>query len=84
MKTHGLGAGLSTVGNTAGAKKNDSIASELAGTKSVPWAIVFGLTLLTLLPALLLSMTPMVRPTGGVSLSAAGAGNTDRTVETRF
>ncbi len=49
------------MGNTVGAKKNDSIASELAGTKSVPWAIVFGLTLLTLLPALLLSMTPMVR-----------------------
>jgi flagellar biosynthesis protein FliP len=45
---------------TAGAK-NNSIASELAGTKSVPWAIVFGLTLLTLLPALLLSITPMVR-----------------------
>jgi len=53
--------GLNPVGNTAGAKKNNSIASELAGTKSVPWAIVFGLTLLTLLPALLLSMTPMVR-----------------------
>jgi flagellar biosynthesis protein FliP len=60
-KTHGLGAGMSTAGNAAEAKKNDSIASELAGTKSVPWAIVFGLTLLTLLPALLLSMTPMVR-----------------------
>jgi flagellar biosynthesis protein FliP len=60
-KAHDLGTGLSTVGDTAGAKKNDSIASELAGTKSVPWAIVFGLTLLTLLPALLLSMTPMVR-----------------------
>jgi flagellar biosynthesis protein FliP len=60
-KPHGLGTGLSTVSNAAGAKKNDSIASELAGTKSVPWAIVFGLTLLTLLPALLLSMTPMVR-----------------------
>ncbi len=28
---------------------------------SVPWSIVIGLTLLTLLPALLLSMTPMVR-----------------------
>jgi flagellar biosynthetic protein FliP len=27
----------------------------------VPWSIVLGLTLLTLLPALLLSMTPMVR-----------------------
>lgn len=59
-KTHGLGAAVNS-NNTAGAKKNDSIASELAGTKSVPWAIVVGLTLLTLLPALLLSMTPMVR-----------------------
>ena len=27
----------------------------------MPWSIVIGLTLLTLLPALLLSMTPMVR-----------------------
>src|SRR6202041_4091308 len=34
---------------------------ELAGSKSVPWSIVLGLTLLTLLPALLLSMTPLVR-----------------------
>ena len=44
-----------------GKKTNDSIAAELAGSKSVPWAIVVGLTLLTLLPALLLSMTPLVR-----------------------
>jgi flagellar biosynthetic protein FliP len=42
-------------------KKSKSIASELAGSKSVPWSIVLGLTLLTLLPALLLSMTPLVR-----------------------
>jgi flagellar biosynthetic protein FliP len=42
-------------------KKSNSIASELAGSKSVPWSIVLGLTLLTLLPALLLSMTPLVR-----------------------
>jgi flagellar biosynthesis protein FliP len=59
IKTHGVGASANTP--TAGAKKNDSIASELAGSKSVPWSIVVGLTLLTLLPALLLSMTPMVR-----------------------
>jgi flagellar biosynthetic protein FliP len=39
----------------------DSIASQLQGNQSVPWSIVIGLTLLTLLPALLLSMTPMVR-----------------------
>ena len=31
------------------------------GSQSVPWSIVLGLTLLTLLPALLLSMTPLVR-----------------------
>ncbi len=30
-------------------------------SQSVPWSIVVGLTLLTLLPALLLSMTPLVR-----------------------
>jgi flagellar biosynthesis protein FliP len=57
VKAHG---GANAVA-TSGAKKDDSIASELAGTKSVPWSIVVGLTLLTLLPALLLSMTPMVR-----------------------
>src|SRR3984885_4845496 len=44
-----------------GQKTNESIASELAGSKSVPWAIVVGLTLITLLPAILLSMTPMIR-----------------------
>src|SRR5882672_5953875 len=32
-----------------------------AGNASVPWTIVFSLTLLTLLPAILVSMTPMVR-----------------------
>lgn len=30
-------------------------------SQSVPWSIIVGLTLLTLLPALLLSMTPLVR-----------------------
>jgi flagellar biosynthesis protein FliP len=44
-----------------GPVKNDSIASELESNRSVPWSIVLGLTLLTLLPALLLSMTPLVR-----------------------
>ncbi len=39
----------------------DSIAAALEHGGSSPWAIVIGLTLLTLLPALLLSMTPMVR-----------------------
>ncbi len=32
-----------------------------SGSQSTPWSIVLGLTLLTLLPALLLSMTPLVR-----------------------
>ena len=39
----------------------DTIAGQLTSGQSVPWSIVIGLTLLTLLPALLLSMTPMVR-----------------------
>jgi flagellar biosynthesis protein FliP len=32
-----------------------------SGNNSVPWTILFTLTLLTLLPAIVLSMTPMVR-----------------------
>jgi flagellar biosynthesis protein FliP len=60
-KTRGSVASLPASANVNGAKKDNSIASELAGSKSVPWSIVVGLTLLTLLPALLLSMTPMVR-----------------------
>lgn len=39
----------------------DSIAQAIEANRSVPWSIVVGLTLLTLLPALLLSITPMVR-----------------------
>jgi flagellar biosynthesis protein FliP len=60
-KMHGTPASGSAAVNAAGPKVNDSIASELAGSKSVPWSIVVGLTLLTLIPALLLSMTPLVR-----------------------
>jgi flagellar biosynthesis protein FliP len=45
----------------AGSLGLDSIAGQLNGGGSVPWSIVIGLTLLTLLPALLLSMTPLVR-----------------------
>jgi flagellar biosynthetic protein FliP len=41
--------------------KKDTIAAALDSGGSTPWSIVVGLTLLTLLPALLLSMTPMVR-----------------------
>jgi len=61
VKTRAVGDGSSASANTNGTKVNESIASELAGNKSVPWSIVVGLTLLTLLPALLLSMTPLVR-----------------------
>jgi flagellar biosynthetic protein FliP len=57
----GPSVGFVTHAPNPGVKANDSIASELAGGKSAPWSIVVGLTLLTLLPALLLSMTPLVR-----------------------
>lgn len=40
---------------------NDTISKAIEANRSVPWSIVLGLTLLTLLPALLLSITPMVR-----------------------
>jgi flagellar biosynthetic protein FliP len=60
------------VASSAGSKKEmdektnsglgeDSISKAIAANRSVPWSIVLGLTLLTLLPALLLSITPMVR-----------------------
>jgi flagellar biosynthetic protein FliP len=55
------GGTVRDLANGDGKTTNASIASELAGSKSVPWAIVVGLTLLTLVPALLLSMTPLVR-----------------------
>src|SRR5690242_13225345 len=42
-------------------KDNDTISQAIEANRSVPWSIVLGLTLLTLLPALLLSITPMVR-----------------------
>ncbi len=60
-KVHNAGPSKSAAPEADGTKKNKSIATELAGNKSVPWSIVVGLTLLTLLPALLLSMTPLVR-----------------------
>lgn len=59
-KSHSAAPGKPSATIVAPAEKH-SIADELAGTKSVPWSIVVGLTLLTLLPALLLSMTPLVR-----------------------
>jgi flagellar biosynthetic protein FliP len=60
-KAHGTGTSSGVAANDGAIRKDNSIASELASNKSVPWSIVVGLTLLTLLPALLLSMTPMVR-----------------------
>ncbi len=56
-----LKTGSESIKPVAAAKGSESIAAELAENKSVPWSIVVGLTLLTLLPALLLSMTPLVR-----------------------
>lgn len=47
--------------SSAPAAPLDTIAAQLNSNQSVPWSIVIGLTLLTLIPALLLSMTPMVR-----------------------
>lgn len=43
------------------ARKTTSIEEAIESGRSTPWSIVVGLTLLTLLPALLLSMTPLVR-----------------------
>ena len=43
------------------ATAHDPFSAAVAGGGSTPWSIVVGLTLLTLLPALLLAMTPMVR-----------------------
>ena len=49
--------------HTGLARTSDPVSAALKGTPEgqTPWAIVVGLTLLTLLPALLLAMTPMVR-----------------------
>ncbi|MBB5057629.1 flagellar biosynthetic protein FliP [Granulicella aggregans] len=54
---NGSNPGTDSLGNAM----SKSIADQMKGNQSVPWAIVFGLTLLTLLPAILLSMTPMIR-----------------------
>ena len=50
-----------TVPSPAAVDPVKTIAEQMNGGQSVPWSIVIGLTLLTLLPALLLSMTPLVR-----------------------
>ncbi len=51
-----------TAPNTGPVMPRDrSIAEALATGQSTPWAIAVGLTLLTLVPAILLAMTPLVR-----------------------
>jgi flagellar biosynthetic protein FliP len=46
---------------TAAAHAAESIEDAMKANHSVPWSIVIGLTLLTLIPAILLSVTPLVR-----------------------
>lgn len=46
---------------TAAAHATESIEDAVKANHSVPWSIVVGLTLLTLIPAILLSVTPLVR-----------------------
>jgi flagellar biosynthetic protein FliP len=58
---HGPAAASNAGADSLGNAMSKSIADQMKGSQSVPWAIVFGLTLLTLLPAILLSMTPMIR-----------------------
>lgn len=62
-RNHPVAAKKKVIAELAPAPKadTDSIESALENGGSSPWAIVVGLTLLTLLPALLLAMTPMVR-----------------------
>ncbi len=64
-KINGTGGGASRLAHphelAAGPKGKDTIEHAIEANRSVPWSIVLGLTLLTLLPALLLSITPMVR-----------------------
>ena len=58
------GASISNASGRKAEPANDlpkSISEQMKAGQSAPWAIVLGLTLLTLLPAILLSMTPMVR-----------------------
>lgn len=47
--------------NVQGASSRHSIAEDLATGRSAPWAIALGLTLMALIPAMLLAMTPLVR-----------------------
>lgn len=46
---------------TVAARAGESIEDAIKANRSVPWSIVLGLTFLTLIPAILLSVTPLVR-----------------------
>lgn len=59
--TASTSASKPSVGNASGAHMQHSIAESLAIGSNSPWAVVTGLTLLTLVPAILLAMTPLVR-----------------------
>lgn len=50
-----------TAPTVTGNRNNRSIAESLAIGNNSPWAVVTGLTLLTLVPAILLAITPLVR-----------------------
>ena len=52
---------LPTPSTERGPLPTPSLAEQLQTGQSTPWAIVVGLTLLSLLPAILLAMTPLVR-----------------------
>jgi flagellar biosynthetic protein FliP len=56
-----FGTHLVAAGMTAGSTFPSLPGGALPGNNAVPWTIVFTLTLLTLLPAIVLSITPMVR-----------------------
>ena len=61
-QTRARAASAATAGNTTAAVRGGrSIAEALATGNSSPWSIAIGLTLLTLVPAILLAMTPLVR-----------------------
>ena len=59
--TPATAAQRATLPNTNAQPAARSIAEALATGQSSPWAIAVGLTLLTLVPAVLLAMTPLVR-----------------------
>jgi flagellar biosynthetic protein FliP len=55
------GSTATKANTTAAAPNGRSIAEALATGNSSPWSVAVGLTLLTLVPAILLAMTPLVR-----------------------